>query len=55
MHNAHSDTRLESSTLKKILKEELGWDDSGASELVSLFEDEIDLLKKYDDHRKAAK
>ena len=40
---------------KKILKEELGWDDSGSSELVSLFEDEVDLLKKYDEHLKSAK
>ena len=55
VYNAPSDSRLESSTLKKILKEELGWDDSGSSELVSLFEDEIDLLKKYDEHLKSVK
>ena len=40
-------TRLDSSTLERILREEFEWDDSGALRLASLYEDEIELLKEY--------
>ena len=42
-----NDKGLDSSTLGKLLKEELGWNADKALELMIRFEDEIDLLNEY--------
>lgn len=50
-----SSSKLDSSTLKRILKEEFAWGEEEASRLVCSYEDEIALLQEYDIHRNTPK
>ena len=43
----HNDKDLDSTTLGRILHEELGWSEDKALQLVVRYEDEIDLLREY--------